>query len=646
MNYGNASLSLLHLFGRPCVMHERFRHALTALLLLAAPLPALAGLFDAWSGESESARLGKERDFLPADEAFQLRETAAIDGRQTLTFTIAPGYYLYRDRLQIRPLSEGLTFAPLALPAGEAKHDEEFGDVIIYRNAVTFDVQPTAWPPGSTLPEAEIRYMGCAEDGICYPPIKKSLAFTRPLQAGTVAVTSRITTPSDADHTNIYPGTATSLSVTDTITADLGRRTLLATLLTFFGLGLLLALTPCVLPMVPILSGIIVGQGRQVSTSRALALSTTYVVAMALAYAGAGVAAGLLGRNLQATFQHPAVIIVFSAIFVALALSMFGLFELALPGALQSRLDSVSRTQRSGSYGGVAAMGVLSAIIVGPCVAPPLAGALAYIGQTGSAVTGGSALFALGLGMGVPLIVLGTSAGALLPRAGAWMTGIKQVFGVILLGVAVWFLSRIVSGPLALTLWALLLIGSAMFMGTLEGMRPGAPAVRRLTQGLGLAFLLYGAVLIVGAAAGANDPLAPLAPLLGDQRASTATVPAFITVKSVVELDTQLKRAASERRAVMLDVYADWCIECKHLESQTFADPAIASRLAQLVTLRADVTADDAIDRALLQRFGLYGPPAVLFFIGGEELRALRLVGFAGPAAFGAQLAQVEAALK
>lgn len=619
-------------------MDNRFRHALTALLLLTAPLSAPAGLFDALSRDDGTARLATDREFLPADDAFQLRETTQADGKVTLDFTIAPGYYLYRDRMQVRPLTAGLALAPLALPEGEAKHDPEFGDVMIYRDAVAFDAMPIAWPQGSALPEAEIRYMGCAEDGICYPPIRKSMAFTRPAgDVGAARATPTGTAAADA---------GMPLSATDSITAELGRQSLAVTLLTFLGLGLLLALTPCVLPMVPILSGIIVGQGGHVSTARAFALSSTYVVAMALAYAVAGIAAGLLGRNLQSAFQHPAAIAGFSLVFVVLALSMFGLFELAMPSALQSRLDRVSRTRRSGTYGGVAAMGVLSAVIVGPCVAPPLAGALAYIGQTGSAATGGSALFALGLGMGLPLIVLGTSAGSLLPRAGAWMKSVKRVFGVILLGVAVWFLERIVSGPVALTLWALLLFGSAMFMGALERPQPGARGWQRLAQGLGLAFLVYGTALIVGAAAGANDPLAPLAPLVGRNGVAPTGAPTFVPVKDIAAVDAAVARAAGQGRAVMLDFYADWCIECKHLEQQTFAAPDIAPRLARMDVLRADVTADDATDRALLRRFGLYGPPAVLFFAAGQELRESRLVGFAAPAAFSAHLDRVESALE
>ena len=404
----------------------------------------------------------------------------------------------------------------------------------------------------------------------------------------------------------------------------------------FFGFGLLLALTPCVLPMVPILSGIIVGQKQPVGTARALVLSSTYVVAMALTYTVAGVIAGLAGRNLQAAFQHPAAIATFAAVFVALALSMFGFYELQLPTALQSRIDALSRRQRGGSLLGVAVMGVLSAIIVGPCVAPPLAGALAYIGQTGSPFVGAAALFALGLGMGVPLIAVGTSAGALLPRAGAWMEAVKQVFGVVFLGVAIWFLARIVPAPLVLLLWGALALGCAVFLGALLRFEAHSSRGSRLGQALGLVLLVYGSSLIVGAAAGGSDPFAPLRPFAGGGSATLAAQLPFQPVSNVAELEQIL--GAADRQTVMLDFYADWCVECKHLEQQTFTDPAVHQRLQELTLVRADVTANNAAHQALLQQFGLFGPPAILFFRDGQELRGERLIGFADAGDFSHRL--------
>ena len=391
--------------------------------------------------------------------------------------------------------------------------------------------------PDGGLLEVEVRYQGCAEDGICYPPMKRQLGFTLTGGANAAASPPPQTT------------TANDLSAADRITRDLAEASLATTLATFFGLGLLLSLTPCVFPMVPILSGIIVGQQQPVSTARALGLSSVYVIAMAATYAVAGIVAGLAGHNLQAAFQHPAVIVSFAAVFVALALSMFGFYELSLPASLQSKLDGLSRRQASGSVPGVAVMGALSAIIVGPCVAPPLAGALAYIGQTGSPTVGGLALFVLGLGMGVPLLLVGTSAGALLPRAGSWMDRIKQVFGVVFLGVAVWFLERVLPAPLTLMLWAALAVGSAVFLGATSRLEHGAGNASRLGQALGVLLLVWGVLLTVGAASGARDPLAPLA-ALGAGGAAEPASPEFIAVKSTADVDRQLAAASSAGEAV------------------------------------------------------------------------------------------------
>ncbi|MEQ8494086.1 MAG: protein-disulfide reductase DsbD, partial [Gammaproteobacteria bacterium] len=586
-----------------------------AWLALTLALPAPAGVLDALGRLGAGDGAG-QREFLPPDEAFRLTESVGADGALELDFDIAPGYYLYRDRFRFTPVTAGVAFGAAELPPSEPKDDPEFGRVEVYKHDMTARLPLAEAPPAAGLIEAEVRYQGCAEDGICYPPITKTVAFvppTRDAGAGSAPPAGAVPPAVPPGITPAPPPSATSappaaLSASDRIARELGERSLAATLLTFLGLGLLLALTPCVFPMVPILSGIIVGQRQPVSTPRALALSSVYVLAMAATYALAGVAAGLAGQNLQAAFQHPAVIVAFALVFVALALSMFGFYELQLPSALQARLDRVSRRQQSGSLTGVAVMGVLSAIIVGPCVAPPLAGALAYIGTTGSATTGGLALFALGLGMGLPLIAVGASAGALLPRAGAWMKRVKQVFGVIFLGVAIWFLERVLPGPVVLVLWAALALGSAVALGALARTERSAHAATHLAQALGLLLLVYGGVLVVGAAAGAVDPLAPLAPLAGTAR-DAAAPPPFRPVKSAAELAAAVDAAAADGRAVMLDVYADWCIECKHLERETFAAPSVSRRLAGLTLLRVDVTANDAVDQALLAQHGLFGPP-------------------------------------
>jgi thiol:disulfide interchange protein DsbD len=408
-------------------------------------------------------------------------------------------------------------------------------------------------------------------------------------------------------------------------------------LLAFFGLGLLLTFTPCVLPMIPILSSIIVGQGDRLTTRRAFGLSLTYVLAMSATYTAAGIAAGLSGANLQAAFQNPWVLGTFSTVFVLLALSMFGLYDLQIPVRLQQRLVALSNRQQGGTYAGVGVMGFLSALIVGPCVAAPLAGALIYIARTGDALLGGAALFALSLGMGAPVLAIGTSAGRWVPKAGPWMATVKSVFGVVLLGVAIYLLERLVPGWVSLLLWAALFIGVAanLVMRSNPDARPNAWS--RFGKGFGAVSLTYGVLLLMGAASGGDDPFRPLERLRADPTGERAPLE-FKAVKGIDGLQSELLRASSEGRPVMLDFYADWCVSCKELERYTFSDPAVKSVLAKAVLLRTDVTANDAEDQALLERFGLFGPPAILFFgPEGTERPRFRVVGFMEAAAFRAQ---------
>ncbi|MBK8957973.1 MAG: protein-disulfide reductase DsbD [Proteobacteria bacterium] len=623
-------------------MDKPRRFALLMLLLALFAGAAPAGVLDQLDALAKPEKLAGQRDFLPPDQAFVLTESSAADGRLVLRWDIQPGYYLYRDKFKVTAATPGLVLGEARLAEGETKQDPEFGAVKIFKHAAEVSVPISARPAGGEMLEAEVRYQGCAEDGICYPPIKKKVAFSGEAEGAAPAANGSVAGGDGGQAANSQGDASAARGeqgAADRITAELGHRSLALTLVSFLGLGLLLAFTPCVLPMVPILSGIIIGQQQPVSAMRGFALSSVYVVAMAATYAMAGVAAGLLGHNLQAAFQKPAVLVAFSLLFVALALSMFGFYELQLPAALQTRLDRMSRAQRGGSYVGVGVMGALSALIVGPCVAPPLAGALAYISQTGSALVGGSALFALGLGMGLPLIALGTSAGGLLPRVGAWMENIKRVFGVVFLGVAILFLSRILPGPATLALWALLLIGSAVFLGALDRHAEHASGWKRFNQGLGLASLVYGVTLVIGAAAGGDDPLQPLAPLAGARaNAATTAETAFVKVDSLAAVEQQLADARSAGQAVMLDFYADWCIECKHLEKQTFAHSDVAPRLTGLKLLRADVTAGSADDKALLEHYGLFGPPAVLFFTDGQELRNNRVTGFVEASEFNGHL--------
>ena len=416
----------------------------------------------------------------------------------------------------------------------------------------------------------------------------------------------------------------------------------------FFIAGLLLAFTPCVFPMVPILSGIIVGQGDRLTTLRAFWLSLVYVLAMAVTYTVAGVLAGLFGQNLQAVFQNPWIISGFVLVFILLALSMFGFYELQLPGRLQTRLAEASNRQRGGDLWGVAVMGFLSALIVGPCVAPPLMAALIVIGSSGDAMLGGAALFALSMGMGLPLILFGVSAGKFVPRAGAWMNAVKAVFGVGLLALAVWMLERILPGPAVMLLWGVLAIGCGVYLGALERIEAGASGWRRLWKSLGVLLLLLGALEIIGAAAGGDYWLRPLAGLNARSAGGPAVGaggqdhPSFARIKSLQDLERALVAAGQGGRGAMLDFYADWCVECKRMERNTFPDPGVQALLSRLQPLQADVTANDAADQALMQAFGIIGPPAILFFDrNGKELQPFRLVGYFDAEEFSSHLGRV-----
>ncbi|GAB2623952.1 protein-disulfide reductase DsbD [Novilysobacter erysipheiresistens] len=630
---------------------------------------------------------------LPPEQAFGFEAIAGDGNTLLLRFTPAPGYYLYRDNTTLKlDDARGITLGAPQWPDGTAHHDEYFGEVVVYFRQIDVPL-----PLRRTQPEpATIRliatFQGCQTDGICYPPMTRIVEVALP--AGEVtSATGRGTATPDSDNaaaasaantgTSPAPGPVAAASGRSDVSRDppnAGDDARVATdvaptggatpdrsgasaagqaedsrlaaalsgpdrwlaLLSFFGFGLLLAFTPCVLPMIPILSGLIAGasaaagasagHARGLGAGRAFGLSFVYVFASALVFTVAGVVAGLVGANLQIAFQNPWVLVAFAALFVALALSSFGLFEIQLPAVLRNRLGRLSDQQRGGSLAGVAVMGALSALIVGPCVAPPLAAAVLYIGQTQDPVFGGAALFLLAMGMGVPLLAFGVAAGKGLPTSGPWMVAVQRVFGFVFLGLAVWMLSRILPAPLVLGLWGALLIGAAVMLALAVGKSTTGDGLRALGWTAAALLGVAGAAQVLGALAGSHDPLQPLAGLRGGGT-EVRELP-FRPIKSLADLDREVAAAQAAGRPLLLDFYADWCVACKEMEKYTFPEPAVHAALADFVLLKADVTANDATDQALMKRLGIIGPPATLYYVDGTERRELRLFGFEPAAAF------------
>jgi thiol:disulfide interchange protein DsbD len=530
-------------------------------------------------------------NFVKADEAFRFSAKFASPSYLVLKWQIADGYYLYKNKFNFSLESQG-QLGVAKLPTAIVKRDKFFGNVEIYQQPELEIIVPIK-TQGLEQLDLKVQYQGCADAGYCYPPITKVV--------------------------NLSLG---EMSEQDHLANLLTNSNIWYALLVFFGLGLLLSLTPCIFPMIPILSSIIVGQAQNVTTYKAFVMSLVYVLAMAITYAVVGVVTGLLGENLQTAFQNPLVLVSFALVFVLLSLSMFGFYQLQLPSALQTKLTNLSNSQQGGTLIGVAIMGVLSAIIVGPCVAPPLAGALIYISQTNDALFGGLALFVMSLGMGIPLILIGISAGHWLPKAGAWMDSVKAIFGIILLAMAIWMLDRVLPGQVTMLLWASLLIVSAVYMGALDAATSGW---RKLWKGLGIIFLVYGVLLIIGAARGTVNPLQPL--FINSNIKINSEDLAFIPIKGVKGLEAEL--AAAENKLVMLEFSAEWCVACKEMEHFTFSDSEVQKLLTNFVLLQADVTANDIKDKALYKKFGIFGPPAILFFDkNGQEQTAFRVVGF------------------
>jgi len=548
---------------------------------------------------------------LPAEEAFKL--AIRRDGNTiTAQFGVAKDYYLYRDKVHLTVKQpQGTTLGKISFPKAEEKDDPTFGRMAIYRQDFTASAQLQGGKPGGTV-VIEASWQGCNEaSGICYPPLEQQFTLTG---TGTTGTTANAPATSESDSiASLFKGGSFWMVVAS-----------------FFGFGLLLALTPCVFPMIPILSGIIVGHGDKVTKTHGFLLSVAYVLGMAITYAVAGVAAGLSGTLISTALQTPWALGTGAAIFVLLSLSMFGFYELQLPSALQSRMTEASNRLHGGHFTSVFGMGALSALIVGPCVAAPLAGALIYIGQTGDIVLGGVSLFAMALGMGVPLLLIGLSAGALLPKAGGWMDAVKRFFGVLLLAVAIWLIQPLLPAWGSMLLWAALLIPYGVHLGALDHTPVGWP---RLWKSFGVIILTAGMAFVVGVMGGSRDILQPLAVFAGGSSSAAAgTHLQFTRVKSVAELDAAIARNTG--KPVMLDFYADWCVSCKEMENITFADPRVQAALQGVVLLQADVTANSEDDKALLKRFGLFGPPGILFFDRNGKQNPFKVIGYEKPEAF------------
>ena len=622
-----------------------------AVLLLCAVALLFAG-----AGSANAAD-----DYLDPDSAFgftaELRDAKTI----AISYAIAEGYYMYRERFAFR--ADGATLGSPIFPAGKVKFDETFNrSVETYRHAVTILIPVESRGPFSIVATSQ----GCADRGLCYAPMEKQaqlsiagnglLARMKALgAAGAVSSSSSAASSLSPSSQSSAPGIDMPATVAGPssdvpvvpppkaapgpvaqdadggvgLASALRSGRLLTIVPLFMLLGLGLAFTPCVLPMVPILSSIIVGEGIGVSRAQAFLLSVAYSLGMAIVYTALGVAAGLAGEGLAASLQNPWMLGAFGLLMVALSLSMFGLYTLQMPGAVQDRLSRASQGQRAGRFAGVFIMGALSALIVGPCVAAPLAGALVYISRTRDVVIGGSALFALAVGMSLPLLLVGLSAGALLPRAGLWMDAVKRLFGVLMLGMALWMVSPLLPVSVQMAGWALLGIGYGAYL-----LRPATPGW--LFKAVGVIAVTLGLVQLAGVATGGRDVLQPLAHLgfgTGPQKSL-----AFARIKSSAQLDALL--ANGQGKTFMLDFYADWCVSCKEMEKLTFTDPGVQRLLGNTILLQADVTANDADDRALLKRFGLFGPPGIILFDkAGREISGGRVIGYQNSQRFTRSLA-------
>lgn len=603
-----------------------------------------------------------EEDFLPPEQAFAFSAAMVAPDALEVRFRIAPGYYMYRERFAFAAEPASAIAGPAAFPPGEVKYDPTFEkDMEVYHDDVRIRLPLAAAGQPVAL---VVTSQGCADAGLCYPPMQSKLRLVPAADGYQVDVAAAgqgqtgagASWPAQSSTGGALSGAGTLGGLLQSGDTGLAQRIAgsgwLQTAGVFFLLGVLLSLTPCVLPMVPILSALIVGQrrdgapgapARPASRGRGVALAAAYVLGMSVVYTAVGIAAGLSGVGLAAWLQTPWVLGLFAVLLLLFALAMFDVFTLQLPAGLQSRLSERAARIPGGRAAGALLMGAVSALIVGPCVAAPLAGALLYISQTRDVVLGGAALFAMAWGMGVPLLLVGASSGALLPRAGAWMETVKRLFGLLLLATAWWMLMPVLASWAQMLGWALLAAFAAVLLRAFEPLPQPAGLARMAGKALGLFLALLAVVLVVGVASGGRDPLQPLSHLAGSGRTQAGALAGteavrFARIRSSAELDAVLARAD---RPVMLDFYADWCVACKEMERFTFSDPAVAAQMSRMLLLQADVTANDAQDRELLRRFRLFGPPGIVFFApGGRELPE-RVVGFQGADRFGAVLTRV-----
>ena len=589
-----------------------------------------------------------ETKFLMPDEAFMPSAKTVNGNSVDATLKLGDKIYVYKDLFgfEIKGKSP-LTIKSVNIANEAVDHDGE----MVYNGDIKAEIR---FSKDASAKEQEpitllMKYQGCSEEGLCYEPSTKEFTFTIDTTALTSAAKGEKAVEPLAEETAVtagktQEGSAFGESETDKIVDTLKGGSIWSILGIFFGIGVVLSLTPCIFPMIPILSSIIVSQGEGISAKRGFLLSLVYVLAMAVAYSMAGVLAGVFGENLQVLLQNEWAIIGFALVFVALAFSMFGFYEIGLPASWQSKLSSVSDSaSNKGGFVGVAIMGFLSALIVGPCVAPGLAGALIYIGQTGNALLGGSALFVMSIGMGLPLLLIGVGAGKFMPRPGGWMDTLTKVFGAVMLAIAIWMLSRIVPDSVNMVLWALFFMISGVYMGAFEALEAAKRSWNALFKALGIIFIIYGVLLFVGVLSGSSSLLTPLDQFAkGNTTVVEGVVPvenrkvSFQVIHSREELDAILD--ANKDKTVMLDFSAEWCSSCKEMEHITFADEKVKAKMQTFVLVQADVTANSESEKALSKRFGLFGPPGILFFKEGKEIKNARIIGYQPPEKFLAHL--------